>query len=99
MKKTQRICIEKVANGYILQGINDYYSKYGDAEIYPTYEEAILAVSENFNEEGFGATLKESQELSRSLSSFFRKVVKPELLAIEAKINPGVENIVQFGDE
>lgn len=90
---TAYIKIQKAANGYLAQQITRYGSD-GEMEIFPTFVDLMVGIAEGFGEHGAVATLRESERLSESLSAFISAAIAPKLLAIEAKVNPGIENIV-----
>ena len=98
MAEMHNIGIQKAANGYVIQQINSYASYVGTPQIFSTFEEAIKAVALNFKEEEFANTIEQSQALSKSLTAFVSCSVAPKLLALEGKINPGKENLVDGDD-
>ena len=90
---TLPIKITCAQNGFILQQMTPYGAD-GQPEVFSTFEDAICVIAKTFEQRDFSETLKESQSLSRSLTNFVAASVAPKLLAIEAKVNPGVENVV-----
>lgn len=91
---TAYIKLQKAANGYIATQITSYGND-GSPEIFPTFLDVVIGVAEAFGEANVVATLRESDRLSESLSAFISAAIAPQLLAIEAKVNPGIENIVE----
>lgn len=89
-----RVAIVKAENGYFLQDVSDYWSAYGSPRIFATFEDAISAMAADLGEESFSATIKETTAMASALSQFVGAVLKPQLLAIEAKVTPGIENVV-----
>lgn len=99
MEQTKEVSILKAANGYMLQGLNIYTNKTGEPEYYPTFLDAVIGLAANFKESEFVDTIKETQAVSVALEGFFGKILAPKLLAIEAKINPGIENLVDSDED
>lgn len=97
MSVLNRVGIQRAKNGFVVQGINDYANFTGEPEIFATFGEAVAKQSELLGETEFARTICQSQALSQSLSEFVAVSVAPKLLAIEAKVNPGIENVV--GDD
>lgn len=89
----QYIALKRAENGYLCE----LYGPYGadsQAHIFPSFLDAIIAIAEGYGESDFVNTLRETHEVSKALEGFFGKILAPKLLAIEAKLNPGVETIV-----
>lgn len=91
--KIEKLCVEKVNGGYVVQPLNDYYSKYGDATVYVSFIEMIKCFSETFGEESFARSIESSNALTQAFTVFIEAALKPQFLAIESRLNPGVENV------
>lgn len=89
----QTIGLKKATNGYLLCHVNQYGNTSGET-ITTDFIDAIIQMAEACGETQFVGTLRESAAVSQSLEAFFGKVIAPKLTAIEAKINPGIENVV-----
>lgn len=87
------LSIRRATNGFIVQG-HSTYGVEGDPEIFPTYEDAIESISKALGETSFGDTLKHASAMTRALTNLCEVAVAPKLLAIEARVVPGVENLV-----
>lgn len=93
-----RISIGRANNGYVVQGVNDYGSFTGDVRVFADFGMALEEIAKHCKEETFAATIAQSQNLTKALTEFVALSVKPHLLAIESKINPGMENLVDEND-
>lgn len=87
-----RLMIEKLQNGYVVSKYSGY-SDFTDKEICCTFEDAIMRVAERIGERAFASTLVQSQAFAKALVEVCEIAVKPKFQAIEARINPGSENI------
>ena len=85
--------IKKATGGYLLSHTAGAYSGESQPIICPTFVDVLTEVAEFYGEEDFSNTIKETQAVSVALEGFFGKIIAPKLLAIEAKINPGIENL------
>jgi len=92
-KIAELIQIKKAKNGYIVQEVGAYGAN-GDPEIFSDYGDAVEALSMRFGETAFGTTVKQSQAMAEAMTQICSSAVAPKLLAIEAKIKPGIENFV-----
>lgn len=93
-----KVRISKAKNGYVVQPVNDYGTD-GEPEVFPTFEDALECVAKAFKEEAFAETVKSSHAMTMALSSLCHSAIAPKLLAIEAKVNPGVEHLVSDSHE
>lgn len=89
-----KLAIEKVNGGYLAQPVNSYYSAYGQATVYSDFVELIRALAARFGEDDIARTIESSQALTAAFAGFISCTIAPQLLAIESKVNPGVENVV-----
>lgn len=94
MEQHTRCGIQRAANGFIVQAINDYANFTGSPEVFATFEDAVACLAGHLGQKKFSETVKKSQALTDSLTEFAALAVAPQLLAIEARMNPGVENLV-----
>lgn len=95
MKVDSKLQIEKVENGWIV-GVPQAYSNPDKTEIFVTFEEAIARMAERLGQTNFSSTVKQSQALAHSLMEFCALAVAPKFQAIEAQLNPGIENVVDL---
>lgn len=91
----KRIAIDKISSGYLIQPLNDYYSAYGEATAFSDFISLVKFLSSNFKEEEFERSIEATCALSQAFTAFISCSVTPQLKAIEARINPGVENVVE----
>lgn len=93
MKENESLELRKAENGYIVT-IKSPYGSNESQTIAGDFIDAVTMMAEACNEAAFVATLRENVELSKAMEGFFSKIMAPKLLALEAKVNPGVENVV-----
>jgi hypothetical protein len=93
-----RIAIDKVNGGYLLQPVNSYYSAYGEPSIVTDFMTLVKLLADRFKEEDFSRTIESSQALTKVFAEFITCSVAPQLKAIECKVNPGLENVVDDDD-
>lgn len=93
MENKTKITLSKAQNGYVV-GDSDAWGNFSNPLIFNSFEEAIAHVAVQFREKEFASTIRESQAMAKALANFCGAAVAPKLNAIEAKINPGIENVV-----
>lgn len=86
--------ISKATNGYIVQMVSRYGAD-GEPEVFTDFVDAIKHLSGVMGEHNFAETVRQARDLTQSLTAFCAMAVAPQLKAIEAKVNPGVENLVE----
>lgn len=91
---TIRYQISNAKNRFILQARSEYGSDSGAPEIFPTFTELVERVANGFGENAFAETVRKSQEMAAAMAAICHSAVAPQLKAIEARVNPGVENVV-----
>lgn len=94
---SKKIQIAKIDNGYIV-GCPDRWGDVSKEISFPDFEAVLGYLAENFGEEELATTFTESRDLVRNLAGICTKVLAPQLQAIEAKVNPGIENLVEDED-
>lgn len=97
MKTEMKLQIEKVENGWIV-GIPSAYSNPDKTEIFTSFEDAVARMAERLGQTSFSSTVKQSQNLAHSLMEFCALAVAPKFTAIEARLNPGSENVIDVGE-
>ena len=98
LKDGQSVSVSKAENGYVIQMLNRYGSD-GSPIVVLSFIDLVMIFAEAYGEEEFKNTIVETQTLSKAFTGFFDKIISPKLLAIEAKINPGIENLVEDEDK
>lgn len=93
-----RVEIRSAENGYIVQESNNYGTT-GEPEIFNSFEDVVKRLAELSGETEFAGVVEHAYNFSRSLAGYIETVSAPRLMAIEAKINPGSENIVNEENE
>jgi hypothetical protein len=97
-QKNKKVLISVAANGFIFHGHNEY-GQTGDPEIFSTFEDVVHRVAVEFDQEAFAQTIHESQAMAQAMTKLCGAAVAPRLLAIETKMNPGIENVVKAVDD
>lgn len=87
-----RLKVTKAENGYILQTSGEYSD--GEPVIFTSVGECFKKMAEDLGEPEFAAAIIEGAAMSTAMGKICEKVLAPQILAINEKINPGIENIV-----
>lgn len=94
MKELPKLIIQKVSNGFIV-GEWGGYSDLSKQQVFTCFGDAIRYVSEMLGEKEFASTVIDASALTASLQKLCETAIAPKLLALEAKVNPGIENVVE----
>lgn len=89
-----KVVIEKLSNGFLVSK----YETYGDTSEKKsclTFCDAVEDVATRLKEEEFASTLKNSQAIATAFGALCVTALAPKLLALEAKVSPGIENLVK----
>lgn len=98
MSNANKIQITKIDNAYVV-GCPDRWGDVSKEVALDDFEAVLGYLAEKFGEEELAATFVESRNMVRSLANICTTVLEPKLAAIEAKVNPGIENVVDSDDE
>lgn len=88
-----KLCVEKIDNGYTTQSVSDYGNLHGEPTYYGSFLEMVEKLAASYGELEFARSVMASNALTQAFTTFIDCAVKPQLLAIESKINPGIENV------
>lgn len=92
-KKIEKIVIHKLANGWLV-GEPQSYDVPLNATMHVTFEDALIEIANRMGEASYAATVKQAQSMANSMAEICSLAVAPKLLAIEARMNPGSENVI-----
>ena len=96
-KLSEKIVIHKLQNGWIV-GEPQSYDTPRDATMHVTFEDALVEIANRMGESGYASTVKQAQAMAVSMAEICSLAVAPKLLAIEARLNPGSENVIDLGE-
>lgn len=92
-KAESQLVVQRIDNGFLV-GIPQSYSAPSEAQYAATFEDAVLNLAQRMGEVGFAATVKQAQAMAAAISEVASVAIAPKLLALNAQMNPGVENLV-----
>lgn len=91
----KNIAIRPADNGYVV-GEWDGYSTLNNSMVFTNFLDVLEYICKRMEHPILASTIRQSEALTKSLTEICEIAVAPKLLAIQAQVNPGAENVVSM---